>query len=86
MEILGKSDVDLVAYNGFHMDKVTRQSLGMAEKANESGEDQMDSVLDETGQFGKYQIFYLLLILVPALLAAPYEVNFIVTSATDDYR
>lgn len=88
MELVGskmeKGDVDLVP-GGLQMNKIRKQSTEMVDKNND-GEDQMDTVLEETGQFGKYQILHLLLILVPAILSAPYEVNFIVTSATDDYR
>lgn len=79
-----KGDVDLVPVE-LQMTKIGKQSTQMVDK-NNGDEDQMDTVLAETGQFGKYQILQLLLILVPAILSAPYEVNFIVTSATDDYR
>lgn len=60
------------------------------EKSDENEKDEisnyMDYVLEETGQFGRHQLFYLMLILLPIILSGTYDVNFIVTSATDEYR
>lgn len=55
-------------------------------KEMERAPDQMDVVLEETGQFGSHQLFHLILVLVPIILAGTYDVNYIVTSATDEYR
>lgn len=66
------------------------QIIVTEEKADENEKDEvsnyMDYVLEETGQFGKHQIFHLVLILLPIILSGTYDVNFIVTSATDEYR
>lgn len=46
----------------------------------------LDYVLSDVGEFGKYQIFQCILMILPIILSATYAVEFIVTSSTDDYR
>lgn len=48
--------------------------------------DKIDIVLQDAGEFGKYQIVQLLLMAVPIVLSASYAVDFIVSSSIDDYR
>lgn len=55
-------------------------------KLNDGPVDRMDIVLEEIGQFGTHQLFHLVLILVPIILSGTFDVNFIVTGATDEYR
>lgn len=46
----------------------------------------LDIVLNDVGEFGKYQIVQCILMILPIVLSATYAVEFIVTSSTDDYR
>lgn len=46
----------------------------------------LDYVLSDVGEFGKYQIGQCILMILPIILSATYAVEFIVTSSTDDYR
>lgn len=56
-------------------------------KADEAdSQNDLDYVLSDVGEFGKYQIFQWILMILPIVLSATYAVEFIVTSATDDYR
>lgn len=48
--------------------------------------DKIDLVLQEAGEFGKFQIVHFLLMVVPIVLSASYAVDFIVSSSIDDYR
>lgn len=49
-------------------------------------EHDLDYVLSDVGEFGKYQIGHCILMVLPIILSATYAVEFIVTSSTDDYR
>lgn len=49
-------------------------------------DDELDYVIDEAGQFSKYQIGHLVLMVLPIALSGLFGVNYIVTSATDEYR
>lgn len=46
----------------------------------------LDYVLSDVGEFGRYQIVHFILMILPIVLSATYAVDFIVTSSTDDYR
>lgn len=46
----------------------------------------LDLVLQDVGEFGKYQILQCILMILPIIYSATYAVEFIVTSSTDDYR
>lgn len=48
--------------------------------------DDIDYVLENAGEFGKYQIVHFILMILPIVLSAAFAVEFIVTSSTDDYR
>lgn len=48
--------------------------------------DDLDYVLSDVGEFGKYQIGHFILMILPIVLSATYAVEFIVTASTDDYR
>lgn len=61
----------------------------MGEKNQDDDADSLndlDHVLSDVGEFGKYQIGHFILMILPIVLSATYAVEFIVTSATDDYR
>lgn len=46
----------------------------------------LDYVLNDVGEFGKYQIGHFILMILPIVLSATFAVEFIVTGSTDDYR
>lgn len=48
--------------------------------------DDIDFVLENAGEFGKYQIGHFILMILPIVLSATLGAEFIVTSSTDDYR
>lgn len=48
--------------------------------------DKFDFVLQEAGEFGKYQIGQFVLMIIPIVFSASYAVDFIVSSSIDDYR
>lgn len=48
--------------------------------------DDIDYVLENAGEFGKYQIGHFILMILPIVLTATFGAEFIVTSSTDDYR
>lgn len=48
--------------------------------------DDLDIVLAEVGEFGKWQIFHFFLLTIPIILSAIYTVDYIVTTSTLDYR
>lgn len=58
------------------------------QKSDDTDEQQhdLDYVLNDVGEFGKYQIVHFILMILPIVLSATYAVEFIVTSSTDDYR
>lgn len=58
----------------------------MGDKQEKGEKDDLDFVLNEVGEFGRHQIFHYILMILPIVLSATYSVDFIVTSATDDYR
>lgn len=64
----------------------TKIKIIEAKKTDNIDEDELDFVIAQVGQFGKHQIGHLILITLPIILSAVFCVNFIVTSATDDYR
>lgn len=56
-------------------------------KSNEPNlSDDLDYVLSDVGEFGKFQIGQFILMVLPIILSATYAVEFIVTCSTDDYR
>lgn len=56
-------------------------------KSNEPNpSNDLDYVLSDVGEFGKFQIGQFILMILPIVLSATYAVEFIVTSSTDDYR
>lgn len=67
-----------------NMDNET--SVPKTEKASEQKPDDLDSVLAEVGEFGKYQIFHFFLLSIMIILSAICAVDYIVTSSTLDYR
>lgn len=56
------------------------------EKSSEKKSDDLDSVLIEVGEFGKYQIFHFFLLSMVIVLTAVTAVDYIVTASTLDYR
>lgn len=56
-------------------------------KSNEPNlSNDLDYVLSDVGEFGKFQIGQFILMILPIVFSATYAVEFIVTSSTDDYR
>lgn len=55
---------------------------------NESNNDKndIDYILEDVGEFSKYQIGHFILMILPIVLSASYAVEFIVTGSTDEYR
>lgn len=49
-------------------------------------DDSLDKVFVEVGEFKIYQIFLILLICIPSVLSAVFQVHFIFVTATLDYR
>lgn len=76
-EIYGKSGVDL--------EKCTK-NVEIGANCNRVESEPIDFALEEAGPFGIRQIIHLLLLLMPIILSGAYDMNFIVTSATDEYR
>lgn len=60
--------------------------ISVEKKSECIDDDGLDFVIVEAGQFGRHQIGHLVLVTLPIILSALFCVNFIVTSATDDYR
>lgn len=60
--------------------------MGGSPENDENKKDGIDFVLEDVGEFGKYQIGHIILMILPIVLSATYAVEFIVTSSTDDYR
>lgn len=60
----------------------------MSDKESDDTDSQhdLDYVLIDVGEFGKYQILHFILMVLPIVLSATYAVEFIVSSSTDDYR
>lgn len=60
----------------------------MSEKegSNSNISNDLDYVLCNVGEFGKFQIVHFILMIIPIVFSATYAVEFIVTTATDDYR
>lgn len=47
---------------------------------------QLDSILKELGQFGKFQTINYLLIAIPLTLSAAYTLSYVFTAGDLDYR
>lgn len=62
-----------------------RQKM-QSEQSDSVIDDELDYVIEEAGQFSKYQIGHLVLMVLPIALSGLFGVNYIVTSATDEYR
>lgn len=55
-------------------------------KRSDAQEPDLDAVIEEVGEFGKYQIGNFLLICIPVALSSTLLLNFFFTAATLDYR
>lgn len=51
-----------------------------------SDDSNLDNILTEVGGFGLFQIVAYILVCIPNILAATYEVNYMITANTLDYR
>lgn len=51
-----------------------------------SDDSNLDKILTEVGGFGLFQIVTYILVCIPNILAATYEVNYMITANTLDYR
>lgn len=76
-EIYGKNDVEI---------KKCIKIVEIDTKCENVETEPIDYALEEAGPFGIRQIIHLLLMLMPIILSGTYDMNFIVTSATDEYR
>lgn len=46
----------------------------------------LDTILAEVGEFGKFQVITYLLFCIPNIIAATYAVNYMISANTLDYR
>lgn len=51
-----------------------------------SADSSLDTILTEVGGFGLFQIFAFALVCIPTILTATYEVNYMISANTLDYR
>nr|CAD7418835.1 unnamed protein product [Timema cristinae] len=64
----------------------TRTHLGFLTSRAQSAVMDFDDVLDEIGDFGRYQITIYLLICLPVLFAAGNSLTYVFTAGVPDYR